>query len=792
MKRFILIILLLVNIGSFAQSFKFYYSNTPKFMGASDTLKFPFTGGVNTPQFSNIDYNNDGRNDLFIFDRGTGKVLCFVNMPGGYEHAPQYEREFPVMSQWALLRDFDGDGRLDIFTEIIDDMRYLPYSDFQVFSSGLRILKNTSPTGFSFKAINNQVRDTGRSGMGYLPPSPSFSLPPRNISINNVDIPAIEDLDGDVDMDILCFQGQDFSPQYIENYKINKFNIQYPADSTRFILRDLCWGGIQYDPNAGKNRFNIHYSRNDLASCYYRLYGKTQMKHAGTTTALLDINGDGIKDMIYGDVSYNSLTVLFNGRDINPDGRDSIVSQDTIFPRNTVPVDNINFPAIFYVDVDGDNVNEMLVTSNNPIGMKNTQNVVTYDNTGTNAKPVFTYSSDKLFMYDQTIDFGARTVPVVMDVDGDSKNDLLVATSGDYSVTQNLHDQLIFYKNVGSNKAPIYQLVDSNFLHLTTDTPILEMHPTFGDLTGDGKPDLIIGTTNGKLEYRINQTIGSNYSFALQTRELAGIDIGNNSTPQLFDLNKDGKLDLLVGNKNGIVSYFQNTGTTNNPIFSATATIDSLGGILTRTKYINSGGYDLIEPDGYSVPHACDLDGNASTIEMLVGTRNGEVWLYTNVSATPGAVFTKTDTLFAYSSLAKAKTLRFGSRAVPFVAKMDTDDKPDMIIGNMGGGLNFYASVPSQIDTGGGVGLADLRNVSAPIVVYPNPANTTIAFSTQSLHEDVTYQIVNMIGQVMLSGDVNHFYAEQQINVESLHSGMYFIQLKGRSQTMSGRFLISK
>jgi hypothetical protein len=778
-----------------AQSYRFYNSNTPKFLGASDTLKFPFTGGVNTPQFSNIDYNNDGRKDLFVFDRNTGRVLCFLNLPGGYVHAPQYEILFPRLSQWALLRDFDGDGREDIFTEIIDDRSFLPFpgaNDSLVFPSGLRILKNMSSTSLQFRSVKNQVKDTGRSGLGFNPPSPTFNQPPRNININSIDIPAIEDLDGDGDMDILCFQGADFSPQYIENYRINEFNIQYPADSPRFILRDLCWGGIQYDPNAGKSKYNIHLGRNDLASCYYRLYEKTQRKHAGTTTALIDVNGDGIKDMIYGDVSFDNLIVLYNGRNQHPDGRDSIVSQDSIFPRNTRPVDFINFPAVYYVDMDGDGINEMLVSSNNPIGVKNTNNVWVYENTGTNDKPVFDYQGNDFFMFEHTIDFGARAVPVVIDMDGDSRLDLLVATSGDFEKTQNVHDKLVYYRNIGTNSAPVYQLADSNFLQLSDNTPILEMHPAFGDLTGDGKPDLVIGNSNGKLVYYINQSSGATYNFTLQTTELGGIDVGNNSTPQLYDLDKDGKLDLIIGNKGGTISYFRNTGTATVPQFGSSATIDSLGGIVTRLHYTSSGGYDMIEPDGYSAPHACDLDGNPATIEMLVGTRSGEVWLYTGVSAVPGTVFSKTDTLFAYSSLASGKALRFGTRSVPFTASMDSDDKPDVIIGNLGGGLNFYASVPSHIDTAVQNGLPDLSRNAFPISVYPNPANDVVLFSTQPIKEDMQYSVVNMLGQVVLSGDVNHYYAEHTINTTGLKQGMYFLQLKGRTQLFNGRFLISR
>lgn len=797
MKRIILILAILSSLFATGQSYKFYYSNNPRFLHNTDTLKFPFTGGINAAQFSNIDLNGDGRKDLFMFDRPTGRVLCFLNLPGGYEHAPYYEQKFPHLQSWALLRDFNGDGKEDIFTEVIDNKSFLPDTTQQVGSSnGVRVLVNSGTSNLSFKAVNNEVKDTGRSPEGYgLPPNyPGFNRAPRLLQTNGIDIPSIEDMDGDGDVDILGFQSSDFSPQYIENYKINPFNIQYPLDSPRFVLRDLCWGGIQFNANAGTNTFSINLRKDQLSSCYYRLYPmqKTaQQKHAGTSTLMLDINGDGIKDMIYGDVLFNNLVALINGKNLHPNGRDSIVAQDSIFPKNTTPFNHINFPAPYYVDMDGDGINELLVTTNNTIGVKNTNNVWVYENTGTNAKPIFDFKGNNFWLFKQTLDFGARTVPVIVDIDNDGKNDLLVATSGDYEQTMNVKDKLLFYRNIHTNAKPVYVLQDSNLLLLTDNTPILEMHPTFGDLNGDGKKDLIIGNSNGKIEYYLNQSNGATINFVLQTRTLGDIDAGNNSAPQVFDLNRDGKLDLLIGNKAGNIQYYQNTGTATAPIFSSTPTIDSLGKINTRKIYTTSGGYTNIEPDGYAVPFACNLDGDSNSIEMVVGTSSGEVWLYTSVSDTIGRVFAKQDQLFSINQTDNAKAMKFGSRAVPFVANLDGDDKPDIMIGNMGGGLNFFASIPTAVDTGNNA-LGELSITNGNILVYPNPANTELSFSTANMTEDMNYEIVNIVGQSLLKGSVNHFYAEHTIRVDELPNGMYFLQLKGNNQSFVARFLVRK
>ena len=41
-------------------------------------LLLPFTGGLKAGQFSNIDLNQDGIKDLFVFDRNGDQVLPFI------------------------------------------------------------------------------------------------------------------------------------------------------------------------------------------------------------------------------------------------------------------------------------------------------------------------------------------------------------------------------------------------------------------------------------------------------------------------------------------------------------------------------------------------------------------------------------------------------------------------------------------------------------------------------------------------------------------------------------------
>ncbi|MGZ5244005.1 MAG: hypothetical protein ACXWW0_08925, partial [Bacteroidia bacterium] len=70
MKKILILGLMLFSCICQAQKTEFYPSSFIRFLGENnDTLYNAFTGGLINPMFSNIDLNNDGRQDLFIFDR---------------------------------------------------------------------------------------------------------------------------------------------------------------------------------------------------------------------------------------------------------------------------------------------------------------------------------------------------------------------------------------------------------------------------------------------------------------------------------------------------------------------------------------------------------------------------------------------------------------------------------------------------------------------------------------------------------------------------------------------------
>ena len=88
------------------------------------TLRNAWAGGLNLPQFSPVDLNNDGIDDLLVYDKEAQAVTTYINQgtPGqvDYDFAPEYIDRFPVnIENVMLLRDYNCDGIVDIFAYII-------------------------------------------------------------------------------------------------------------------------------------------------------------------------------------------------------------------------------------------------------------------------------------------------------------------------------------------------------------------------------------------------------------------------------------------------------------------------------------------------------------------------------------------------------------------------------------------------------------------------------------------------------------------------------------------------
>ena len=130
--------------------------------------------------------------------------------------------------------------------------------------------------------------------------------------------------------------------------------------------------------------------------------------------------------------------------------------------------------------------------------------------------------------------------------------------------------------------------------------------PTFADLDGDGDLDAIVGERFGTLKYYKNTGTSTAATYTEQTgsaNPFNGIDIGDISTPILADIDADGDFDAIVGEFDGTLNYYKNTGTSTAPTYAAqTGSANPFNGITVLA---------------HSSPTFADLDGDR-TVMMAV------------------------------------------------------------------------------------------------------------------------------------------------------------------------------
>ncbi len=716
---------------------------------ASDTLLNAFAGGLNAPQFSEIDLNNDGNQDLFVFDRTGNSVHTFIRLGNGeFLFAPEYAIQFPRLNSWALLRDYDGDGKPDIFSEV--DLNVQPEKDKLIWTHGIRYLKNTSSGNqLSFYQSKNQLFDTG-----------TVALPPSNIGIQNMDIPSIEDVDNDGDLDLLYFGYGKNTFSYAQNVSVEK---GYQKDSLLFVFRDECWGYTSYLVN--KNGFKLH----DNSPCYsnYKAHGA----HNGSSVCLIDVNGDGAKEVLYGDVGFNSVLMLQNGKWQNSLGRDSIVAQDTAFPSETIAATIETFPACFKIDVNADGKKDLLLAPNADIGGRTSNMVHYYQNIGSSNQDKYQFVNDN-FLCNTMLDLGTGAKPILIDIDADGDQDLIVCTQGEYTQTKNANDRMVLFLNKSKQQQVYFELVDTNFLKINSSAgvnSIYQMHPCFGDLNGDGKPDLLIGDLNGNFHYYQNKSTNGKFNdFEKISSTYFNMYGGTYITPQLVDMNNDGSLDIVAGRKNGSLVYFQNKGSATVPQFNSKPDLDSIGNISSADFF--DYGDTRYYFDGYSTPFVCDLDKDGKK-ELVLGGNDGSIALYPNFDLMPGRIYEPLKRLFKEDSAGTSSAIQFGKRSAAFAGSLSQNGPLSMVIGNSKGGIEMF-----HIQLNGVIsGIEKLNAVQTPFKLYPNPVKDELFIQPTGLLPLKQAVLYDLQGKLIETFQLDH---NASIHLTGINPGMYLLAIE--------------
>ncbi|MDQ3051962.1 MAG: T9SS type A sorting domain-containing protein [Bacteroidota bacterium] len=636
-------------------------------------LKNPWAGGYNAPMFSQIDLDGDGIKDLFVFDKEGNRVTTYINngTPNTVDYvlAPQYKKKFPItMHDWVILKDFDCDGKEDIFT----------YS----YSGGMSVYRNdfSAQTGLKFNLVHNLVMS-------------KYGTITANLYISPVNLPALVDVDYDGDLDVLTFP---VAGNYIEFHKNMGKELFNKCDTLVYEFQQNCFGNFGLSGNSNSAILNISCRLGAPTPPAMLPPSANHSLHSGSCMIAVDIDGDLDYDLLNGDILGDNILLVGNG---GTSTAPNMTFQDTAFPVYNTPVDLFTFPAPYYMDVNNDGNKDFIVAPCISGPSENYNNILYYRNTTNNTTNIFNLEQNR-FLIEDMIDVGAGANVSFVDIDSDGLKDMIIGNFGYYSAVLPFESGLSYYRNIGTATNPAFglQTIDfGNFFSLPTNTGL---DPAFGDLDSDGDLDLILGQTEGTLIYYTNTAgQGNPPAYTVVQPELLNnlgspIDVGQNSAPQIVDVNRDGKLDLIIGERSGNINYYENTGTATAPVF--TLVNSNLGGVDV------SNVFSLYS---YSTP--CLYD-SAGTYQLLVGAVNGYIYQYNNIDNNLNGTFTLVDSMFY--------DIHEADRITVDVADLNGDGIIEVLTGNSAGGVTLY-----KYDNT--IGLPSLPVVNNSFIVYPNPVS---------------------------------------------------------------------
>lgn len=686
-------------------------------------LALPWAGGLNSVQVNTMDLNGDNQQDLVLFDRTADKLLTFITTSNQYQYAPQYEELFPTaVTQWVLLRDFNCDGKKDLFTSD-------PF--------GIIAFVNITAPGqpLQWRAFNPGFPLLTKGFTGNV-----------NLKINETDIPAIDDVDGDGDLDILNVRFVGIGT--VEYHKNLSQERTGTCDSLQLERVTQNFGNFE-ECDCGKFAFG--------QTCASLPGGRTQ--HAGGKTLLtIDLDNDGDREILFSEETCARVYLLPNVGT----AEDALMTQASPFPASN-PINFLIFPAPFLEDLDFDGKVDLIASPNvyarTFTNIRFRDSMWYYKNTGTNALPQFTLQQTN-FLQQDMIEVGDYSVPAFTDADGDGDFDMFISYYADTDFSSSIY----LFENTGSVAEPVYKLITRDYLNFSF-VGYYNMKIQFADLDNDATVDLVFTGTNPQNGvtgfFYIPNRSGNYLNFSGQSVLSVDFQIGQTENVLVTDVDQDGLSDILLGKSTGAVQYWRNLGPEG---FNFSLINGSFLGLGTSTDRQNPAFA------------AGDLDSDGKE-ELILANQRGELFIYPDFRAQdPTTTAIKN---IIYNPLTeKYISKNLGGRAWVTVANLFNSDKPALAVGNTLGGVYLLKNEA-------GTTLPD-----TPVIdLFPNPVSRTETLNVRT-DRNMTVQFYTALGQKISDAIFIPANQDYPIRFSGLSSGIYLAHFTFNGKTTGKRFLV--
>tara|TARA_B100000686_G_scaffold333046_1_gene398533 strand:+ start:1609 stop:3906 length:2298 start_codon:yes stop_codon:yes gene_type:complete len=194
--------------------------------------------------------------------------------------------------------------------------------------------------------------------------------------------------------------------------------------------------------------------------------------------------------------------------------------------------------------------------------------------------------------------------------------------------------------------------------------------PVFVDIDKDADADLFLGVLDGTVGYFENVGTTINPVFSQKTgssNPLNNVVVSGAAAPAFADFDSDGDMDVFIGQEDGTISYFKNIGTSTSPSFSE-----------------QTGANNPFENirDGYnSIPTFADINDDGD-MDAFIGRFDGKVYYYENDNGT----------LSLQANDADIAKLVVDANAAPAFVDLDKDGDLDAFIGAGDGTIKHFTN----------------------------------------------------------------------------------------------------
>jgi hypothetical protein len=347
------------------------------------------------------------------------------------------------------------------------------------------------------------------------------------------------------------------------------------------------------------------------------------------------------------------------------------------------------------------------------------------------------------------------------DIDGDGDLDAFI---GGYE------GAILYLENTGTVNNPVF--IGQGGAANPFDGVDGELYsvPSLVDLDGDGDLDAFIGDYTGIIRYFENTGSVENPVFTEQTgtnNPLDGYDVFNDASPDLIDIDGDGDYDAFIGNLLGTIRYFENTGTINNAVFFEQSGMNN--------------PFDDLDVGGYSSPDFVDIDGDGD-LDAFIGERYGTVRSFENIGSATSPVFMELIGMDAFFT-----GVDVGFHATPEFADIDGDGDVDALIGE------FYSTIKYFENTEINSSIAQIGQEETGRL-YPNPAKADLVFIETTLERssELQLEVYDINGKLLLTQGRSVMPGGNtiELDVSALPQGCYLVQLKSEEQTSGWKLVI--